>query len=362
MKVVLVLLAALLALSIAQIPLCYKYRCNGKDGICDTVDLTKFEFTACKSGLTCIGGDGGNASGTCQTDPTLTQSCSTGQATCRNDKYDITCFNGICLYPGAFGPADTCSSVTTANYVNGNACANGLDCSGTCSGTLAQSGAACDDATKVCASGLYCSRTDNSTCKPRLSSGATCFGTTECAWSLICTNRGSNTSTCQTPFAQSAGQSCVSPLDCNAGLFCDPSNGQCASPSSQNTACTSSGSAQGTCPLGYSCYCRHGSPGSVNGQCFTSVFSSSLVKDLKSYWSCMGSNCNFDIDSGVATHTGFVVGYTPDSCAAKKCSGPINSGRNDAKSLVPTGGCGSGTAISVLAFLLVCVVSFVLMF
>jgi len=364
MKIFVLVILALIALSVAQIPICYKVQCNGKNGICDTIDTTKYIVTGCKSSLSCVIGTGTNGSGTCQTDSKLLQGCASDGAACTDSKYDITCSGGICLYPPALGPGDNCA-VTVANYVNSNPCAETTTCSSTCSGSVVASGGSCDDVTKVCASGLYCARNSgNGTCQSRLSSGQACSGTSNCAWNLVCTNRGSGNFTCQSAFGQSAGQKCSSGLDCAANLFCDPSNGQCASASQQNAACTVSDplNRQGSCPSGYQCICRHGSAGSTNGQCFTSVVSSSLVKDLNSYWNCMGANCNFDINAGIVSHTVFVVGYTPDACAAKKCSGQVSSLNKDfASYLGSTGACGAASAISVLAFLLVSLVSAILM-
>jgi len=371
-----VILAALLIVASAQIPLCYHERCQGLDQDCHFVDTVNFVRYDCKGGLNCYVGGDGTGNGTCLGEHKLTEQC-TDNGICVNSNYDIECYSGTCLYPAALGPTESCSAADSTKYAAGNPCGGSSTCSGTCSGGGIASGSVCDDApvgsTQTCASGLYCAygKGNNGTnvCQARLDVGAPCTSTAVCKWNLICTSRGPATGnfTCQAPFAQGSGSGCFSIIDCNANLYCDATNHQCTT-ATTGTECTMSDAnvPSGTCPnVNYECKCNSGTAGDTKGKCVIDLIPQSTINDVTSYFSCMNSNCLYDVRGTGVAHTNFLVEYTPDTCAAKKCASQFNNVRTYANGLGVTGGCGGGspaTTVSVVAFLVLAMAAITLMF
>jgi hypothetical protein len=118
-------------------------------------------------------------------------------------------------------------------------CASGLRCvDGTCGETtLLQSGAACspDAEQGICVPGLACALTPDGTgsCAPVKSSGASCLSPLECQAGLTCVTAQPGMPGQCGP-AKAVGQQCDNSFDC-ASFRCD--QGLCVGPSSGDQAC-----------------------------------------------------------------------------------------------------------------------------
>jgi len=337
--------------------LCPRAKCNGEGDECLTIP-DSHTVTGCKSGLTCILNNG-SVAGTCQRIAHLQESCSnTG---CTDNTWDLTCYNGRCLYPGGVGPGEPCPSDTSDFFNSANPCLLTSETCGSQCGQVASSNCTPGFSGIPCGRGQYC-HTRTATCTARVQEGGSCNSTQECSFETHCSSVGGTSgASCIKYFSRAAGSGCDSTFDCEKGTYCSTAGGSgvCTRATNDGQTCTVSVTSN-SCPTDYTCVCR-GSNENSEGRCRANVPSSRLVDDLRDLYECLNDNCPYDI---TGAHTYLRPAFVPGSCTARECKGQyrdlVNSG-GDYNSGFEGSTCGAGNAVTVFVAFVLALVAFALL-